>query len=83
MTVTPDPATDEQAAPLAECVLSIFTSMPASWRHVRSHLAIMQLKIGSCFPIHGRELEFFSLKDLVLLTYSCRDLTWHKELSVV
>lgn len=54
MVVTPDQAAIEQAVPLIECALNISVSTPASWKQVHSHLAIVLLESGSCFPTHDK-----------------------------
>ena len=36
-------------------------SIPASWKHVLTHRAIVLLVTGSCFPIHKRSKVVFSL----------------------
>ena len=84
--VTPDQAADEQAVPRAECALKVFVSTPASWRHVRNHLAMVLLETGSCFPIRDRkrvDLDFPFLKEAVQFSYTCKALTGHNESSGV
>ena len=82
--VTPDQAAVEQAAPLTECALNVSVSTPASWRHVLSHLAMVLLETGSCFPIHDKnrvDLDSPVLKGAVHFSYTCKALTGHNDSS--
>ena len=56
----PDTAAFELEAPLTEWALKIPVSIPASLKHVFSHLAIVLPVTGSCFPIHDKKSKDFS-----------------------
>jgi len=51
--------------------------IPASVKQVLSHLAIVLLETGSCFPIHDKNNNYllFALNSFVLASYACSVVT--------
>ena len=79
--VIPDTAAFELEQPLTDRALKIPLSIPASLKHVFSHLAIVLPFTGSCFPVHDKKSKVFSWSvdkawnSKVLASYACGVIT--------